>query len=180
VDDDLGDLPFHRSISLGADDREPPSLSDLRGFGQVSGNAPDERERVLRPAAEIESPVAGRPESVDREEPQAPRTSVGMHRPKLGGLGRGAATGSSGSLTAERGTGSGSERGQGRYSWARQQGQVQATAPGVDEGDDEYPLLFDMSELGRNGEQSRRSLEEGRGGGESGLNSRKGCSRRGW
>jgi len=180
VDDDLGDLPFHRSISLGADDREPPSLSDLRGFGQVSGNAPDDRECVLRPAAEIESPVAGRPESADREEAQVPRTLAGMHRPKLGGLGRGAPTGSSSSLVAERGTGSGSERGQGRYSWARQQGQVQATAPGMDEGDDEYPLLFDMSELGRNGEQSRRSLEEGRGGGESGLNSRRGCSRRGW
>ena len=40
VEDDLGDLPFgiHRSISLGADDREPPSLSALLGLGQTTEN----------------------------------------------------------------------------------------------------------------------------------------------
>lgn len=169
VDDDLSDLPFHRSISLGADDREPPSLSDLRGFGQTVADETS-RERVLQPAAEIQAAViAGRRQCPDREGPQVPLGLVpGVHHPKLGrGVGRGisaTATGSSSSVVADsRGTGSGSSDRPSRHSFTRPQGMY--------DPDDEYPLLFDMSELGRNTDQSRRSLEEGRGGGTAGADS---------
>jgi len=84
----------------------------------------------------------------------------------------------------ERGSGSGSERASGRYSFTRTAGTYEP---------DEEPLLFQMSEIGR--DNSRRSLEEPRGGGntgpaerggfdatrggDSGSSSRRG-SRRGW
>ena len=76
-----------------------------------------------------------------------------------------------------RRAGSGERERTNRYSFSRPLG------PPFD--DDEYPLLFDMSEIGRNSEQSRRSLEdnrEGAGAGserDSGGGSRRG-SHRGW
>lgn len=193
VDDDMGDLPFgpHRSISLGADDREAPSLSALLGAGQPSDPpASDDGERMLQPAAHIADSSSL---NADREEgPQMvprgliPGAASSSFRPRLGrAAGRGTTppqTGSYSSLVADRGTGSGtsgtSDRPSGRYSFTRPSGNYDA---------DDEPLLFDMSEIGRG--DGRRSIEEGRGGGSIGSEGRGGYdsasssrrgSRRGW
>ena len=207
VDDDLGELPFgiHRSISLGADDREPPSLSALLGIGQTSENvaspSSDSPSRLLQPAPHVlESSAAmsrqtsSSLEAHDSESPQVHRgPSAGSmnspYRPRLGRTGgRGVTPPQTGSFSSliERASGSGtSERGAGgRYSFTR--------TAGTYEPDDE-PLLFQMSEIGR--DNSRRSLEESRGGGSAGASERGGLdagrvgdsgsssrrgSRRGW
>jgi autophagy-related protein 13 len=204
VEDDLGDLPFgiHRSISLGADDREPPSLSALLGLGQTTENVASTNSpspRLLQPAPHISEAATAMSrqassslEAHESEPQQVPRgLSAGSmnspYRPRIGRTGgRGVTppqTGSNSSLI-ERGSASGSERASGRYSFTR--------TAGTYEPDDE-PLLFQMSEIGR--DNSRRSLEEPRGGGntgpaerggfdaarggDSGSSSRRG-SRRGW
>lgn len=206
VEDDLGELPFgaHRSISLGADDREPPSLSAL--LGQTSENVASASSHspahLLQPAPHIsessDSISHQASSSLEANEPGAHQVSRGPaagstsspYRPRIGRMGGRGVTPpqtSSYSSLLERGSVSGSERGAGRYSFTR--------AAGPYEPDDE-PLLFDMSEIGR--DQSRRSIEEARGGGnagvssndrggfdngrggDSGMSSRKGTSRRGW
>ena len=204
VEDDLGDLPFgiHRSISLGADDREPPSLSALLGLGQTTENVASissPSARLLQPAPHISETstamsrqASSSLEAHESEPQQVPRgISAGSmnspYRPRIGRTGgRGVTppqTGSNSSLI-ERGSGSGSERASGRYSFTRTAGTYEP---------DEEPLLFQMSEIGR--DNSRRSLEEPRGGGntgpaerggfdatrggDSGSSSRRG-SRRGW
>jgi len=177
VDEDIVDLAYgiHRSISLGADDREPPSLSALLGIGQASEAAvgSDSREHILQPAAQIRESteaLARHSTSADRDEgPQLPRgllpgSTSSPYRPRLGHMGaRGLTppqTGSYLSLTSDRGSGSGiGERTGTRYSFSR-------PSAGLYETEDE-PLLFDMSEIGR--DQSRRSLEDGRGGGTIGT-----------
>jgi autophagy-related protein 13 len=205
VDEDISDLAYgiHRSISLGADDREPPSLSALLGIGQASEAAvgSDSREHILQPAAQIRESteaLARHSTSADRDEgPQLPRgllpgSTSSPYRLRLGHMvGRGLTPpqmGSYSSLTSDRGSGSGiGERAGTRYSFSR-------PSAGLYETEDE-PLLFDMSEIGR--DQSRRSLEDGRGGGtigtgtsekagvdplrggDSNSNSRR-TSRRGW
>jgi len=208
VEDDLGDLPFgvHRSISLGADDREPPSLSALLGLGQTSENVASASSpspsRLLQPAPHItESSTAMSRQassSLEAHESDAPHVPRGLsagstnspYRPRLGRMGgRGVTPPQTGSYSSllERASGSGtSERAGGRYSFTRTAGAYEA---------DDEPLLFDMSEIGR--DHSRRSLEEPRGGsnagtntnerggfdgargGDSGSSSRRG-SRRGW
>jgi autophagy-related protein 13 len=204
IDDDIGDLPFggaHRSISLGADDREPPSLSSLLGLDQTTETTgrSESRERTLQPAAHSEESPTGLARqlstSQDREEgPQiargiGPGSNTAPYRPRIGRTaGRGLTPpqgGSYSSLATDRGSGSGMSDRPGRYSFSR---------PGTYEAEEE-PLLFDMSEIGR--DQSRRSLEDARGGGamggnanerggfdnarggDSGSSSRRG-SRRGW
>lgn len=204
--EDLGDLPFgvHRSISLGADDREPPSMSALLGLDhavahEASASSPSP-SRLLRQAPHLQESSGGMsrppsssldpPYSHDAEGPSIHRgVSAEAARTRLVGRApsvRGATppTASSSSLI-ERGTGSGtSERAGGRHSYSR-------TAASY-EPDDE--LLFDMSELGR--EMSRKSLDENRGGSaglpndrhgyesqrgaDSGSSSRRRGSRRGW
>ena len=204
VEDDLGDLPFgiHRSISLGANDREPPSLSALLGLQtaeNVAATSSPSPPRLLQPAPHIsESSTAmsrQQSSSLDAHESEAPQIpqvlSAGStnspYRPRLGRMGgRGATppTGSSSSLL-DRPSGSttGERTGGGRYSFTRNY-----------ETDDE-PLLFDMSEIGR--DHGRRSIEEPRGGGstgstndrggfdaarggDSGSSSRRGSRRGGW
>jgi len=177
VEDDLGELPFgiHRSISLGADDREPPSLSALLGIGQASENVASTSStspsRLLQPAPHItESRQASSSlEAHESDAPQVPRgISVGStnspYRPRLGRSGgRGVTppqTGSYSSLLERAGASGTSERGGGRYSFTRTTGAYEA---------DDEPLLFDMSEIGR--DHSRRSLEEPRGGGNAGASS---------
>jgi autophagy-related protein 13 len=205
VDDDISDLAYgiQRSISLGADDREPPSLRALLGVGQASEAAvgSDSREHILQPAAQIRESteaLARHSTSVDQDEgPQLPRgllpgSTSSPYHPRLGHMGgRGLTppqTGSYSSLTSDRGSGSGiGERPGTRYSSSR-------PSMGLYDTEDE-PLLFAMSEIGR--DQSRRSLEDGRGGGilgtgtgekagvdsprggDSGSSSRR-TSRRGW
>ena len=200
VEDDLGDLPFgiHRSISLGADDREPPSLSVLLGLGQTSENiataSSPSPNRILQPAphiSESSTPMSRQASSSldanDSEVPQIPRgLSAGStnspYRPRLGRMGgRGVTPPQTGSYSSllERASGStSSDRAGARYnSFTRNVGTYEA---------DDEPLLFDMSEIGR--DHSRRSIEEPRGGGNTGagandrggIDASRGGSRRGW
>jgi len=182
VEEDLGDLPFgiHRSISLGADDREPPSLSALLGIGQTTENVASPSSpspsRLLQPAphiSESSSAMSRQPssslEANDSDARHLPRGLAGgsantPYRQRIGrmvGGGRGVTTPGTGSYSslAERGSASGtSERASGRYSFTRTAGTYEA---------DDEPLLFDMSEIGR--DHSRRSIEEARGGGSVGA-----------
>ncbi|KAH6679492.1 autophagy protein-like protein Atg13 [Halenospora varia] len=180
VEEDLGELPFgvHRSISLGADDREPPSLSALLGLGQaseaVASPSSPSPSRLLQPAPHISESSSAMSrqassslERNDSDVPQIPRgLSAGStnspYRPRLGRTGgRGVTPPQTGSYSSliERASASGtSERASGRYSFTRTVGAYEA---------DDEPLLFDMSEIGR--DQSRRSIEEPRGGGNVGA-----------
>lgn len=184
VEEDLGDLPFgpHRSISLGADDREPPSLSVLLGLGQaaetVASPTSPSQSRLLQPAPHISEAVTALadqvPSSLDGQEPFGPQIPRGQstgstsspYRPRLGRTGgRGVTPPQTGSYSSliERASGSGtSERAGGRYSFTRTAGQYDT--------DDEPMLLFQMSEIGR--DSSRRSIEEPRGGGSAGTSER--------
>ncbi|KAG9233403.1 autophagy protein-like protein Atg13 [Amylocarpus encephaloides] len=194
VDDDLGDSAFcvHRSISLGAADREPPSLSALLGLASetVASPASPSPPRLLQPAAHISEASS----AMDANESDAPPVPRGLisgsanspYRPRIGRTGgRGVTPPQSGSYTSLMASGSGtSERGSFKYGFTR--------TPGTYEVDDD--LLFDMSEIGRD-QSSRRSIEEPRGGavigsneratydtargGDSGSSSRR-HSRRGW
>jgi len=184
IEEDLGDLPFgpHRSISLGADDREPPSLSALRGIGQASDNVASTSQlsppQILQPAphiSESSTAMSRQPsssfETNDSEAPHIPRglsagSSNAPYRPRIGRTGgRGVTPPQGGSYSSlDRTSGSAiSERGGGRYSFTRTSGPYEA---------DDEPLLFDMSEIGR--DQSRRSMEEPRGGGSINTSDRRG------
>jgi len=184
VEEDLGDLPFgvHRSISLGAEDREPPSLSALLGLSQaadtVTSPTSASPSRLLQPAphisetaATMENQISSSLDGQEQYAPQIPRgQSVGSmnspYRPRLGRTGgRGVTPPQAGSYSSliERASGSGtSERTGGRYSFTRTAGQYDT--------DDEPMLLFQMSEIGR--DSSRRSIEEPRGGGGVGNSDR--------
>ena len=190
VDEDLGDLPFgiHRSISLGADDREPPSLSALLGLGQTTENVASPSSpspsRLLQPAPHISesSSVLSRQapsslEARDSEASHAPRghstgSITSPFRPRLGRTGgRGVTppqTGSSSSLDRASGSVTSEKAGGSRNSFTR--------TVGAYEVDDE-PLLFQMSEIGR--DNPRRSLEDARGGGSTGTSDRGGFERGG-
>jgi autophagy-related protein 13 len=168
VDEDLGDLPFgaHRSISLGADGREPPSLSALLGLQipeTVDSPSSPSPPRLLQPAPHISEAVdmsrqaSSSLEANESDPPQASRTFAGSmnppYRPRLAGTGgRGVTPPQTGSFSSLNASGSGvSERGSGRQSFMRTGGPYEL--------DDEL-LLFDMSEIGR--DQSRRSIEDNR------------------
>ena len=190
-DDDL--VPFGmRSASLGVEDRPPPSLDALAGYQE--GDAPEE-SAVAVPSVDNQESVFGpmfdasdrsteqmdneNPTAFERREDAGSLRSRGVNWPRIGrGSGRGPTPphGSSSSL-GDRGSGSGSsdQRG-GRSSFTRPPSNFE----------DEEPLLFAMSDLTA-AQQSRRSLEDGRGGfsgashergGDSGSSSRRG-SRRG-
>jgi len=200
AEDDLTDLPFgpHRSISLGAEDREPPSLSALLGLGNTSDNVPSpvSPSPCLQPAPHIAASSTAMSRqassSLEAQESDVPRSSHpsgrnatnSPYRPRIGRSGRGATppqTGSSSSLI-EKGSGSGTSERAGKYSFTGRAAAYEA---------DDEPLLFDMSEIGR--DFSRRSIEEPRGsannserggydtgrGGDSGSSSRRGL-RRAW
>ncbi|OLN95978.1 Autophagy-related protein 13 [Colletotrichum chlorophyti] len=178
ADDDDGDLAFaaNRSISLGAEDREPPTLSMLLGRQTEAESSSRRDGGGMQPSTEIPSscsadmmrqgssegskPPGGLMAVAPSSSPFGRRRYAGM--PSTGGRGQTPPQSSRGSFTGSIG----------RY--------------GRGENDlvDEEPLLFDMSEMDA---QSRRSLEEGRGGGNigSGSGSRadfepRGISRRGW
>jgi len=191
VEDEIGDLfPFGmRSASLGADDRPPLSLSALLALQDGLDVAMQPTDGHERPYGPVPNPNdAGvnmgrqRSPSLENQEecPQAPRNAAGSlnspYRLRLsrgGGRGFTPPQGSFSSLPGDRGSGSGSsdQRG-GRYSFTR---------PGSN-FEEEEPLLFAMSDFGAG--QSRRSLEEGRGGSSAAASERTGgdsgsCSRRG-
>ncbi|OTA98044.1 hypothetical protein M426DRAFT_28831 [Hypoxylon sp. CI-4A] len=168
VDDD--DVDAHRSISLGAEDREPPSLSVLLGLGAAEADGAIDAPG-LQSAADIRATSSAGSESVEREV----RPPGGLYsgysgspygRRYGGSYGRGITPPHSGSGSL---AGSSSRFGRG-YSRGGATG-LGVTGTAADEPDDE-PLLFDMSEITR--EQSRRSLEEGRGGGSIGSSGDRG------
>ncbi|KAF7559075.1 hypothetical protein G7046_g5070 [Stylonectria norvegica] len=178
VDDDDADLAFaHRSISLGAGDREPPTMSILMGRQMQLEEESTVRESTpggLQPAAEIQSNEAsdmmqhGSAEDNPPEGliPTAPSSSPFGRRRYMGmGMGMGG---------GHRQTPPQSSRG----SFT---GSVSRLGRGDDESVSEEPLVFDLSEMDA---QGRRSIEEGRMGGQapsgaSGFESR-GATRRGW
>ncbi|VUC34320.1 unnamed protein product [Clonostachys rosea] len=171
VIEDDADLPFaaaNRSISLGADDREPPTISRLLGR-QLEAEAAEQQigTDVLEAAAEIQPTEGGARITRDSADdnpsdgfmassPYGRRRYTGMmstqHRQTPPQSSRGSFNGSSTRLAREDNESIGDE-----------------------------PLVFDLSEMDA---QSRRSLEEGRGGGQVGSDrggaESRGASRRGW
>lgn len=192
AEEDIGELPFgiHRSISLGADDREAPSLSALLSLGQPAEvTSPSSPSRILQPAPEISESAAQPLSALEVQDAFATQAARGQsagsmnapYRPRLGRSGgRGVTPPQTGSYSSliDRASGSdtsGRGGGSGRHSFTRTAGQY--------ENDDEPMLLFQMSEIGR--DSSRRSIEEPRGGGSAGQNAETGpgskrSSRRGW
>ncbi|KAI0888155.1 autophagy-related protein 13-domain-containing protein [Annulohypoxylon maeteangense] len=174
VDDD--DIDAHRSISLGAEDREPPSLSVLLGLGSDEPTSAVDTPG-LQSAADIRatSPpdmLGQESESVEREvRPPGGLYSGFSSSPYSRRYGNNAGRG----ITPPH-SGSGSLVGSsGRFGRGYSRGGATGlgvTGAAADEPDDE-PLLFDMSEITR--EQSRRSLEEARGGGSVGSSGDKGA-----
>ena len=170
VDED--DVDTRQSISLGADDREPTSMSALLGRNLAAEE--DEEAANLQPAAAITATDSA--DMLQQGSSSAERES----RPP-GGLfsgyssspyGRRYGSGNAGRGVTPPQSGSGSLAGSGgRYGrgYSRGGGGSGFGAPGgpTDETEEE-PLLFDMSEINNIRQQSRRSLEEGRGGGSMG------------
>jgi autophagy-related protein 13 len=159
------DEDAHRSLSLGAEDREPPSLSALLGrreaLEDVEGavNSP-----LLQPPADItvtESSEMLRQGSSSAERETRPPSglfsvlsSSPYKRYGTSGNGRGSSTPQSGNSSV---TGPSTRYGRG-YTRGAAAGLGPAGGPSEET---EEELLFDMSEIGR--ELNRRSLEEGRG-----------------
>ncbi len=177
LEDDLGDIfPFGtRSASLGADqgpdDRPQLSLSALLRLQEGSA--------AVMPSLEAQEPSYGpmnnpegnsaavghyRSSSLEGRDDTGSLPLRGVYRPRIGrGSGRGLTPphGSTSSL-GDRGSGSGSsdQRG-GRYSFTRPASTFE----------EEEPLLFAMSDFGAV-QQSRRSIEESRGGSSVGASER--------
>ncbi|KAI1881031.1 hypothetical protein JX265_001271 [Neoarthrinium moseri] len=158
----------HRSLSLGADDREPPSLSALLGRHEAAiEDADGTRDSpILQAPADIRAADSSEmlrqgSSSAERETrpPGSLFSSSPYRRYGIGG-GRGSSTPQSGNSSL---TGTSGRYGRG-YSRGGATGLGVTGAPS--EETEEEPLLFDMSELGR--ELNRRSLEEARGGGNVG------------
>ena len=183
VDED--DVDTRQSISLGADDREPPSMSALLGRN-LAAEEEDEEAANLQPAAAITATDSA--DMLQQGSSSAERES----RPP-GGLfsgyssspyGRRYGSGNAGRGVTPPQSGSGSLAGSGgRYGrgYSRGGGGSGFGAPGgpTDETEEE-PLLFDMSEINNNiRQQSRRSLEEARGGGSMGGSGGSGADRGG-
>ncbi|KAI1387819.1 autophagy-related protein 13-domain-containing protein [Hypoxylon trugodes] len=163
------DVDAHRSVSLGVEEREPPSLSVLLGMGAAEADGAVDAPGLQSPAdirATSPADLLGQEsESVEREvRPPGGLYSTFSSSPysrRYGNsIGRGITPPQSGSGSL---AGSSGRFGRG-YSRGGATG-LGVTGTAADEADDE-PLLFDMSEITR--EQSRRSLEEGRGGGSIG------------
>ena len=178
VEDDLGEMfPFGmRSASLGADlstdDRPQLSLSALLRLQEGSAAAipnPEAPEPLCGPINNPEEDSAGavghhRSSSPEGREDTGSLPLRGAYRPRIGrGSGRGL-TPPHGSISSlgDRVSGSGSsdQRG-GRYSFTRPASTFE----------EEEPLLFAMSDFGAV-QQSRRSIEEPRGGSSAGASER--------
>lgn len=157
-----------RSISLGGDDREAPTLSTLLTLQRTSGSNSG-GSQGLQPAADIRASGPSSPATDHHRHGETKASPSGL---RLRYAGRGKPT----PPQSSRGSFSGTRYGGG--SLVRGSGE---------EGADDEPLVFAMSELERD---SRRSLEEGRGGGtnahgQGGTTDRagfepRGTSRRGW
>ena len=185
IDYEFGDIfPFGlRSASLGADDRPQSSLSALAGLtglqeGLVVEDAaaghPDiiNQDQIYGPSPnpnDASEPMTRQPSSsMEGRSDAASAPLRGMHyRPRIGrGSGRGH-TPPHGSISSlgERGSGSeSSDQRSRRYSSSRPSNTFE----------DSEPLLFAMSDFGAL-QQSRRSVEEARGGYSGGTSERGGA-----
>ncbi|KAK0640862.1 autophagy-related protein 13-domain-containing protein [Cercophora newfieldiana] len=160
-----------RSLSLGADEREAPTMSALLSYQRNSADASD-ASLGLQPAADIRASGPVSP-SAEREDKSSASASPGL----LSG------TPFRGVRYVGRNRPTPPHSSRGSFSGGRFGGLSRPS--GEDGADDE--LLFAMSELER---PSRRSIEEGRGGGSVGSNSgsrpesggyeARGLSKRGW
>lgn len=163
-----------RSLSLGADDREAPTLSTLLGLQDAESHSPP--SAALQPAPDIRA--SGAPASSTISERDAKdsgpagllsASGAPSYRLRYGSGGRG--IGRSTPPQSSRGSFSG-----GRYTGS-------LARSGGEDGADDEPLVFAMSELERD---SRRSLEESGGASRSGSKDRdrtfemRGTSKRGW
>lgn len=177
VEDDDTDMAFaaHRSVSLGADDREPPTMSILLGRQMQLEDESTAQESLpsgLQPAAEIQASVSGGTHrgSSESNPPDGLMSGVQSSSP----FGRRRYTGMTGMAAGRRQTPPQSSRG----SFT---GSIGRLARGDDESVSEEPLVFDLSEMDA---QGRRSIEDGRGGGHAGADrggyETRGTSRRGW
>lgn len=160
TDEDDADLPFggNRSLSLGADEREPPTLSTLLGMEQESADNAGSSSPSLQPAADI------RPSSVTRSS----ASSTDREKNPPGDLVAAASASGSpyrlrypGSFAAGRGRPTPPQSSRGSLVGGSSSGRYGSITRGDNETDDE-PLLFAISDLQR--DLSRRSLEEARGG----------------
>lgn len=176
-DEDDGELAFARcSISLGAEDREPPTISSLLGHHLQLEEESTVRESSgssLQPAAEIQK----------REPKEVTGHGSSEHDPPEGFL---AASPSSSPFGRKRYTGLA-----GRQRPTPHSSRGSFTGSGSRQGRDEdsvgeEPLVFNISEMDT---QGRRSIEESRGSTSStsapgntgrGSSEQKGVSRRGW
>ncbi|KAI8235683.1 Autophagy-related protein 13 [Colletotrichum sp. SAR 10_99] len=178
ADDDDGDLAFaaNRSISLGAEDREPPTLSMLLGRQTEAESSARREGASLQPTGDIQS--SGSADMIRQGSSEGSKPPGGLM----------AVAPSSSPFGRRRYAGMGSTGGRGQTPPQSSRGSFTGSSGRYGRGEhdlmDEEPLLFDMSEMDA---QSRRSLEEGRGGGNvgSGSGSRgdfepRGISRRGW
>ncbi|RDA90403.1 hypothetical protein CP533_1039 [Ophiocordyceps camponoti-saundersi (nom. inval.)] len=177
IDDEDTDLAFavHRSISLGADDREPPTMSTLLGRQmQLERRSPthDSLPSGLQPAVEMQPSDSseGMPrESADDNPPDGfmPSVQSSSPFPRRRYAGMAAATGRPTPPQSSRGSFAGSVSRLGRAD---------------DESVSDEPLVFDLSEMDAHG---RRSLEETRSSGANASTDRsgfepRGTTRRGW
>ncbi|KAK6065195.1 hypothetical protein SCUP515_11341 [Seiridium cupressi] len=176
----------HRSLSLGADDREPPSLSALLGRHEALADADGAAESpVLQPPADLRATESSEmlrqgSSSAERETRPPGGLYAGLSSSPYRRYGIGSGRGSSTPQSANSSLTGPSTR------YGRGYPRGGATGLGVTGGpseDTEEELLFDMSELGH--ALNRRSIEEGRGGGSvgsvpdrGGFDSSRGGSRR--
>lgn len=143
-DDDTGLAFAHRSISLGANDREAPSKSIFLGTRAQSGDEPAAQEEATgtrtAETSEMMQPSLSEDNPPEGLIPVAPSSSP-FGRRRYTGMG-----------TSHRQTPPQSSR-----------GSFTGLAPRLGRGDDESvggePLVFDLSEMDA---QGRRSIEEGR------------------
>ncbi|OAA50594.1 autophagy protein Atg13 [Metarhizium rileyi] len=176
IEDDDADLAFvgaHRSISLGADDREPPTMSILLGRQmrmEQEATGGEGFTGSLQPAAEIQPSDASASDVMQR----------GSNDDNLpdGLMPSSAQSGSTFPRRRYAGMGTASSKQVSRGSFT---GSLSRLARADDESVGEEPLVFDLSEMDA---QSRRSVEEGRGGcnasSERGAFEPRGTTRRGW
>ncbi|KGQ07932.1 Autophagy-related protein 13 [Beauveria bassiana D1-5] len=182
ADDEETDLAFaNRSISLGAEDREPPTLSTLRRQLQLQdeSTARESPPSSLRPAPEIRSAsvsVAMLRGSTEETPPEGlisvSQTSSPFQRKRYTGMSAGRGQTPPPQLT---------QSGRGSYTGACSSRLIR----GDDESVGDEPLMFTLSEMDA---QGRRSIEEGRGSVNTGSNTGseravfepRGTTRRGW
>ncbi|KYK55159.1 autophagy protein Atg13 [Drechmeria coniospora] len=177
IEVDENELAFaagHRSISLGASDREPPTLSTLLGRQMELESSSAGRDNVptgLQPAAEIQPSGSGSSEVMQRGSAEAslPDGLIRTSAPSSSPLPR---RRYAGMAAAARETPRRSSR-----------GSITGSSSKLGRPDDESeePLVFDLSEMEAHG---RRSLEEARAGRnlslERSAGEQRGTTRRGW